>query len=236
MFWWPEVAEILLCSGSLKIAQRKVLLYWVNYIGLSPPYGGLAAVWLNCSGEIDFPRLALTHRAPPVLGPESSAANGGDNVQGRSPPYGKPLIWGNVLFIVCMFTCFLSLLLIAHLFLFFPFSICSVSFSLCSFLVEKKRKQWTSSLIYLWNHSCIIQLNIQLNKVHSGGVIESNLSMLGLWFMFKISSRTTEGSFWPWTVTFAVLKETFYLCSPFNLLLAHGLAPQSSTANPVTHA
>lgn len=37
MFWWPEIAEILLYSGGLKMVQRRILLYWVNYSGPSPP-------------------------------------------------------------------------------------------------------------------------------------------------------------------------------------------------------
>lgn len=153
---------------------------------------------------------------------------------GRSPPYGKPLTWEDVLFIVLFFFQFSLLLL--YLFIFFSFGMSSFSLSFVPSLLRKKNKQWTFSLIYLWIHFCIIQLSIQLNKMHSGKVIESNLYMLGLWFMSEISSRATEGSFWPWTVTFAVLKEAFYFYSPFNLLLAHGLDPQSSTDNPVTHA
>lgn len=27
MFWWPEIAEILLYSGGLKMVQRRILLY-----------------------------------------------------------------------------------------------------------------------------------------------------------------------------------------------------------------
>lgn len=140
---------------------------------------------------------------------------------------------GRMCFLLCYFSFIFPCYLTLYLFSSFLVSRHS-SFPLLFPCWGKESKQWTFSLIYLWIRSCIIQLSILLNKMHSERVIESNLYMLGLWFMSEISSRAIEGSFWPWTVTFAVLKETFYFYSPFNLLLAHGLDSQSSTDNPVT--
>jgi len=66
---------------------------------------------------------------------------------GRSPPYGKPLTWENVLFIVLFFFQFSLLLL--YLFIFFSFGMSSFSLSFVLSLLRKKSKQWTFSLISL---------------------------------------------------------------------------------------